>query len=103
MNQMRPSSPQGGTGFSLLDSHVGMSQNSVPKTTQGLFMVTQYYLLVIKRGKSPNTEVPMGIMMNGGLLGFVVILSDYSMFPMGFPIIPWVFHRFPHFSMGFPS
>ena len=45
MNQMRPSSPQGGTGFSLLDSHVGMSQNSVPKTTQGLFMVIYSILL----------------------------------------------------------
>ena len=72
---------------------MGMSQNSVPKTTQGLFMVTQYYFLVIKRGKSPKTEVPMGIMMNGGLLGLVVILSDYSMFPMFFPIFPWVFHE----------
>ena len=35
MNQMRPSSPQGGTGFSLFDSHVGMSQNSVPKNHPG--------------------------------------------------------------------
>ena len=35
----------------------------------------------------------MGIMMNGGLLGLVVILSDYSMFSIDFPIFPWVFHH----------
>ena len=43
----------------------------------------------------------MGIMMNGGLLGLVVILSDYSMFPIVFPIFPWVFHRFPIFLWVF--
>ena len=36
----------------------------------------------------------MGIMINGGLLGLVVILSDYSMFSIDFPIFPWVFHGF---------